>query len=162
MMLYQQQQCQDVEYLEYELERYKEEERDRQEQAEQSRRRREQRRREEWQYEQRTAQTWPEALQKQAWLFGAEVDEFDALNDNYFADGADACKRALEIWSEVAASKAEAIAELEQQILAIKESVRLEVAAKLEAEAGDRPGWKGAAQTIKDTDETGLTDWLNW
>lgn len=110
--------------------------------------------------ENRSADTWPEALRKQVYLFEREANsagEYDT--DNYFADGAKACKRGLEIWREVATIEQAKINELRRQIEAIEEGVALEVSKRLMAEAEGRGGWQSIARSIENDDPG---DFLNW
>lgn len=150
-------------YLEDEFSRMRDDENRRQEEEYQRREERRREQKERWEAENRTASTWPEALRKQAHLFGREANEAGEYDtDNYFADGALACERGLEIWKEVEAAKQEAIAELERQIKAVKASIRVEVAEKLEAESQGRQGWKSVARSIADIDEDEAGRWLDW
>jgi hypothetical protein len=153
-------------YLENELEdvrRAEEERREREERAREERRR-------EWQeqrsYEERQADSWPEAFQKQAHLCWREHNNFPEQDssitgdpdDDYFKDAAQANEKALEIWREVVASKKAKLDELQAQIDAVMESVRLEVADKLEA-ISDKLGYRSTAQAIRDDELDRYLDW---
>lgn len=158
-MWYQQADQKDCEWMH---DRYREqEERDRRE-REERRQRREEERREHYEYNRRHADSWPEALQKQMYLFREEASQWPEddpdFPDDYFAPGADACERALVIWNEVEATKQAEIAELQRQIEAIKESIRGEVADRLEVE-NDTQGWKHVASAIREED---YNNWLWW
>ena len=152
-----------VRYLEDELARVREDEQRRIDEAERQREERMRGYREQAERYNRTASTWPGALRRQADLFRREVYEDSEYPDDFFGPGADACERALVIWKEVEAAKIEAIAELERQIQAIKDSIRLEVAERLEAESeGHRRGWKNVAGAIAQIDEEDVSAWLDW
>jgi len=141
---------------------------EREQQREDERRAREERMeaaREQAEINARSANTWPEALRKQAYLFQREANQWPAddpdFPDDYFGPGAKACERALEIWSEVMAGKQEEILALQEQIRAIKDSIRLEVADKLEAES-DADGWKHVAGALREYTDKDCEYWLDW
>lgn len=160
--------CPDTRYLQDEIDRLERDRREQQEQAERQREERMRQYREQAERHNRTASTWPEALSKQAYLFQREANDWPADDpdfpieaDTYFGPGSEACKRALVIWKEVEASKAEEIKALEAKIEALKESVKLEVSEKLLAEGADKPsGWKSVAWAIRDEEDPGR--WLDW
>lgn len=150
-------------YLEDELERERESQRERDriedERREQSRREREEMR----QYEERQADSWPEAFQKQARLCWREhnlfpedenMDEFD----HYFKYMAQANEKALEIWLEVEAGKKAQITELQKQIEAVRDSIRDEVADKLIA-VNDGAAYQQTAEAIRADDLERYLDW---
>lgn len=156
-------------YLENELERYRRDEEERYERQEVERQERRRQQKESWEVANRTASTWPEALRKQAYLFEREANEwppndpdFPCEPDDLFGPGAAACKYALSIWDEVAASKRDAIEALEAQIKTIKDSVRIEVADKVESQGNNVAGWKQVAQALREHSENELSAWLNW
>lgn len=157
---YQKEMTEEERYLRDENERLRreaEEEYDRQHEAREQRRRE---MREEIEAQNRTADTWPEALRKQIYLFEREANqagEFDT--DNFFADGALACRRGLEIWKEVAAIEKVKIDELRRQIKAIEEGICTEVSKRLADEANNRQGWLSIAGSIDNEDPS---DFLNW
>lgn len=151
--------------LEWELEdaRRREEER-REEELRQFEQRR-QERQERWDFEMRQATTWPEALGKQASLMGGEAHLDQWGDDNYFGDGRDSCKRALELWHEVEAEKRAEIEALEAKIKAIRDGIRFEVADRLEEEGDpESSGWMGTVSILRDYDEdpAKLSRWLDW
>lgn len=153
----------DCSYLQYELdqERASRERLQEEIQAERERRMEAARDRAEWNM--RQAETWPEALEKQAALCAREAihenpdDEFN--NDMFFTDSTKACKRGLAIWNEIAATKQDKIAELQRQLEAIQDEIRLETAQRLATE-GDSQGWNQVVHALKDNDD--LSNWLNW
>lgn len=146
--------------LQEELDRLRYEEEQRREQEEQNREERDRQRKRRYEEEYRTAASWPEALSKNAYLFQQEQDNFPGQpDDTFFGDGAAACRRGLEIWREVEASKKAEIEALQKQIEAIREGVKAEVSEKLEAEANGRSGWSSVAGAIVTEDPT---NWLNW
>jgi hypothetical protein len=111
-----------------------------------------------------TAETWPEALAKQAVLMAEEATQWSSeleneFPDDYFRPGADACTRAGEIWREVETSKAEKIADLKRQLEAIQDEIRMAVATRLYDES-DMPGWKSVAEAIEE--DVDLNNWLDW
>jgi hypothetical protein len=155
-------------YLENELERLESERHEEYEECERRREERMREYRERAEAHNRSASSWPEALSKQAYLFQREANDWPADDpdfpseaDDYFGPGSEACKRALVIWEEVEASKAEEIKALEAQIEALRESIKLEVSEKLLAEGVDKPlGWKSVAWAIRDEEDPGR--WLDW
>lgn len=155
-------------YLEDEVRRLEEEREREREEHEQARRERMREMRERSEANMRTAHTWPEALQKQAYLFQREAADwpegdadFPIEPDDYFGPGAKACERALEIWQDVAAGKEEQIKHLEAAIQAIKDSIRIEVAGKLESES-DVAGWQHVAVALREYDDDSVSAWLDW
>lgn len=124
-------------YLDSELERTREElrslEAKHQEREEAERRRRREEMEQRIAEDERTAETWPEALQKQICLSEREITGDDEQCDRFFRESASACRKALEFWREVEAAQAPRIKALEEQIAALRDSIRLEVAAKLES-----------------------------
>jgi len=152
--------------LEEELEREREVTRDR-ERMEDERRDSQRREREEMRrYEERQADSWPEAFQKQARLYWKEHNAFPAQTseatgdplDDLFKNMAQANEKALEIWNEVSASKQAQIDDLRKQIEAVQDSVRTEVADKLEA-ASENLEYKSVAQLIRDDELGNYLDW---
>src|SRR3970282_2070158 len=89
-------------YLEGELERHRQAEERRSAEEERQRNARRQEVQEQFLWDERHASSWPEALRKQQVLFRREANQWDAdeFPDNYFAPGARACERALEMWEE--------------------------------------------------------------
>lgn len=112
----------------------------------------------------RSANSWPEALRKQIHLFRREAALWvnDPEPDTYFAPGAVACERALIIWSEVEVSKKAEIKELEAKIKAIRNSIRGEVADRLQAENKDNLGWLQVAEALRTYDDNNCDAWLDW
>lgn len=157
---YRQQLSDNERYLQDELDRLK---RDQEERDDRERDAREERRREmkrAIEAENRSADTWPEALRKQVHLFEREANsagEYDT--DNYFADGAKACKRGLEIWKEVADIEKVKIDQLRRQIEAIEEGIALEVSKRLMTEAEGRRGWQSIARSIENDELGHFLDW---
>lgn len=108
----------------------------------------------------RTATSWPDALSKQAYLFDREADPIDE-DDNispWFAQGAAACRRALEMWSEEEAKVQPQIDALMEQVAKLRNSVRFAVADRLDAE-GHSKDVAGALREYTDAD-CGI--WLDW
>ena len=150
-------------YLEEELERERESQRERDRIEDERRKDRQREFAEARRYEERQADNWPEAFQKQAnlcWrehnLFPEEenTEEFDL----YFKHLAQANEKALEIWREVAASKKSKLDELQKQIEAVWDEVRNEVADNLIA-VNDRLEYKSTAEAIRDDQLSGYLDW---
>lgn len=156
----------DLENAQEELRREREEQKQR---TEQNRR--------EWQEHmnevRRTAETWPEALRKQAGLFSHEAASYpcdDAghipgegynRENDYFATGTDACNRALVLWNEADKFRQRKRLELQKQLDALEMEIRNEVADKLDAEHGDKIGWHQVAIALRDQDHS-PSEWLNW
>lgn len=148
--------------LEYELDELRRRDEDRQERESREREQRDRERHEQMEERLRMADSWPDALHKQIQLFGREIAEeakyvreygpvesTDPDLDNFFVDGRNACQRALVIWGEVEKAKAEKRTELQRQMNALEDELRLEVADRLEAES-DRLGWKNVAKSIRE------------
>lgn len=162
--------CPDDRYLQDEIDRLEHLRRQEREQQECDREERIREYRQRAEEYNRSASAWPEALQKQTYLFQREVNlwpaddsDFPDYKDDHFGPGAEACKRALEIWQEVAAARQNAIEALEDQIQVIKNGIRLEVSEKLLAEGTDKPnGWKSVASAIAQIDEDDVSSWLDW
>lgn len=114
---------------------------------------------------QRTAETWPEALQKQEYLFRREAN-FDVGDpdyvDEYFAPGADACAKALEYWKEESENVADEIEALEQKIIELRASIAHKVADRLDSHEGMLDGWYHVAGSLREYDEDNLDSWLYW
>lgn len=146
-------------YLEDELERERDAacEHDRREVEAREQRSRE--KQEQWRYEERHADSWPEAFQKQANLCWREQNQFPD-DDPYFKEIALANEKALEIWCEVSASvsKQAELEELQKKIDAVWDTVRLEVADKL-IESNDRKEWQSVASAIREDKLAGYLDW---
>jgi hypothetical protein len=109
----------------------------------------------EWNY--RHPNTWPQAFQNQAVLCRREHNQFPD-GDPYFKNTADANEKALEIWKRISASKQTHLDELQKQIDAVWESVRLEVANELER-SSDLNEYKQVANVIRDDQLNGYCDW---
>lgn len=139
------------EYLEEELARMQ---RDQSQQADREYLEREKKRKErqaEADSEYRTAESWPEAFQKQAALCRREVERFPDDSDKYFLKTAEANTAALKIWMEVAGKR-------QAEIDAIWTAIREEVASRLEAESPD-PEYRQVAAVIRDDCLEGYLDW---
>jgi hypothetical protein len=106
----------------------------------------------------RQAETWPEALRKQASLCRVEIDP-EACGD-YFAQMVTACELAGELWTAAEAAAAPAIAELQRQINDLQAQVQRTVAADL-AEQSQTSAAQEIAMLMLDPD-TDLDEWLNW
>ena len=146
-------------YLEDELQREREATRQSQEREDEAREQRRQEWREQAEYERRQASSWPEAFQKQASLCWREHNQYpEEEGDDFFSVLAQANEKALEIWREVAASKAIELDELQRQIGAVWSVVRGEVADRLEA-ASDRVEYRSTANVIRKDQLAGYLDW---
>lgn len=126
-------------------------------------------RREAYEWSMRQADTWPEALEKQASLMGSEAYLDDPEGeygefDTYFRDGGAACRRALEVWREEEQAIAPEIEALQRQITALRDGVRLKVAAQVREEGNGRDGWLHVAGALEEYEEHpgALSAWLNW
>ncbi len=151
----------DKQYLEDQLEQYKEAERQRNEEAAEKRAQQEKERQQYLYAEYRTAETWPEALQKQASLMAREANYEAGENfrpGTYFTDSVEACERGLEIWREVEETKQAQTKELQRQLEAARDEIRFAVARQLASES-DKIGWQGVASSIE---EDTLEGWLDW
>lgn len=160
-MFYGQRKDPDTEYLEDQLEQYKEYERKRNKEAAEKQAQKKKDRQEYLYNEYRTAETWPEALQKQASLMAREANWEAGENfkrGTYFYDSVKACERGLEIWREVEDAKQAKIKELQRQLEATRDEIRFEVAQQLASES-DKVGWQGVASSIE---EDTLEGWLDW
>ena len=145
--------------LEWELERAREDEDRRREHAEQEREERRREQRERWRYEERQADNWPEAFQKQAMLCWLEHRRYpDDLDYHYFEYTAQANEKALEIWRLVAASKQAELDELQRHIDAVWDTVRNEVAEKL-IESSEKREFRMVAEILRDNQLAGYLDW---
>lgn len=126
-------------------------------------------RREAYEWSMRQADSWPEALEKQARLMAdeAHLDEegerYGEL-DHYFGDGSAACRRALEVWQVEEQTIAPAVEELQRQIAALRDGVRLKVAAQVRQESNGRDSWAQVAGALEEYEEDAgaLSAWLNW
>jgi hypothetical protein len=146
-------------YLEEELERTRYEEEKRQERADREREERRRELQEQWRYEERQADSWPEAFQKQAMLCWREHNQYpDDLNDHFFEYSAQANEKALEIWKEVSISKQGELDMLQKQIEAVRDAIRNEVADKLIA-SSEHKEYRGVAEAIRDD---ALANYLDW
>jgi hypothetical protein len=146
-------------YLQDELDRVREQQEREEHRRDQERKDRESARREEREYASRQADDWPDALQKQIHLCNREV--FDGVEEevgNFFGNTVAACEKAVEIWREVEASKQAQIDDLQRQIVAIQDSIRTEVADKLDA-ADQRREFAQVAQQIRDDQLGQFLDW---
>lgn len=127
------------------------------------------RRREEWRaeadYERRRADDWKEAVEKQIGLLSAEArheDDDDPTEDHFFSSGADACRRALEIWPIVEETYAEARGRLLVQLANIEDQIVRTVAEQLQIEAVGKPGgWKAVANELASPSGS-PSEWLDW
>jgi hypothetical protein len=141
------------------LDRVREQQEREEHRRDQERKDRESARREEREYANRKADNWPDALQKQTCLCNREVtDGGDEEVGNFFGNTVIACEKALEIWHEVEASKQAQIDDLQRQIVAIQDSIRTEVADKLDA-ADQRREFAQVAQQIRDDQLGQFLDW---
>jgi hypothetical protein len=150
------------EHLEWELERYREADRERTDREIEEARRREQDRKDDYEIRRRTADNWEEALRKQATLLRHEAKDepYDPNdpNDYFFTEGTQACERALILWKEAEQKVQPDIEELEKRIDALRESIRQSVVANLLLE-DQRPGWKSLAFSLR---ESSLGNFLDW
>ena len=108
--------------------------------------------------------TWPEAIHLQAQMYRNETRMFppEPGENDFFSEAADACDRALVLWREEYAKRADAISELETRIANLKAGVRHEVADRLKGETYGRVGWINVAKELAAAPEDGMQDWLNW
>ena len=121
--------------------------------------------RERAEYNSRQAFDWPDALRKNAGLLRREaqfegVEEIDKISQ-WFADGADACNRALEIWEETGETYAARILTLRALIEAEELQWRQAVARRLKAEKPESEGWQELALSLANPHETpsSMLDW---
>jgi len=157
------------EYLEYELERERNDRRLAEEHERDLANQREKERRYKAERSYRQASTWPEALDKQASLMCREYNQYpeEPKEEDMFWTGAEACKRALAIWPEEAGKVEKEIEQLLERVEKLRQGVVEAVGIRLEAEwtgqdAGSgRAGWMGIAVSLKDP-ETDLDSWLDW
>jgi len=146
--------------LEWELERARDDERRRQEREEQAREERRREQKERWEYEDRQADSWTEAFQKQARLCWREHNNFSDIPDidDYFKQVAEANEKALEIWKEVSSRRQSELDEIQKQIESYWESVRHEVAEQVE-KSGEHYSYKNLAESVRDDALGGYLDW---
>lgn len=104
----------------------------------------------------RQADTWPEALSKQAGLCRREETE----EDDYFTELRKACETASALWAAAEAEASSDIAELQRQIDAMTAQIARTVAARLSA-ADSSSAAAEIASLMLDPD-TSLDEWLNW
>lgn len=104
----------------------------------------------------RQADTWPEALRKQAMLCRAEETE----EDDYFTELRAACELASTLWAVAEAEAMPAIAELQRKIDMLKAEIAITVAGRLRAENAT----SAAAEIVNLMldPETDLNEWLDW
>jgi len=146
-------------YLQEELERERESQRERDRIEEERREARRKEFQEMRRYEERQADSWPEAFQKQAMLCWREYNQYpDPDDDPFFKKNAEANEKALELWHAVATSKRAQLDELQKQIDAVWDAVRNEVADQLE-QADDHYVYKSTAEAIRDDQLSGYLDW---
>ena len=163
-------------YTRTDHERYLEDELARHQEADERRQREEDERREErrrdfrerlWEAE-HSADSWPEALRKQIHLCNREVancaeelhgepDEMVAGINSFFANSAKAAHDALELWHTVEAGKQAEIEALEAALESLRDSIRLEVADKLDAHGGSE--WASTAAALR---ESSPSEFINW
>lgn len=152
-------------YLEQDLEDARRQLEDSRRQEQEAREARMQEYRERAEENRRTAETWPEALQKQEFLFRREAN-FDVGDpdyvDDYFAPGADACKKALEYWGEESEKVQSEIETLEQKIAELRAGIITKVADRLDTHEGMLDGWYSIAKDLRQVDEDDLDSWLYW
>lgn len=142
---------------EYELQRERDERERERTEAYETRQREMAERMHQWQ---RSATGWPDALSKQAYLFGQESDPIDE-DDNispWFVQGAAACRRALEMWSEEEAKAQPQIDALMEQVAKLRDSVRFAVADRLDAEGHS----KDVAGALREYTDADCEIWLDW
>ena len=107
----------------------------------------------------RSADSWPDALAKQADLMSAESGLVEEDGSDWFADGAAACHKALELWHEEEAQLEPQLAQLRLQMAELRNGLRLRVADRL----GDaNQGTTYVADAIREFDEAAVSEWLNW
>lgn len=107
----------------------------------------------------RHADNWPEAFRTQQLLCRRELSNGEDLDsDKFFTNTANACEKALEIWGAVTATKQGAITDLEKQLAILHDSIRREVADRLEAENPSREFAEVASQIRADQVDLFL-DW---
>lgn len=149
--------------LRWELEEERERERQRQEEERRAREQRTRERQERWEWDRRQADDWLDALHKQRALFAEEAALWmpDDEDDDWFGPGAEACGRAIEIWSEQAKEVEDEIARLQKQIDELRERIVIRVGYKLGQE-DIRPGWIHVADTLKDAANHDPGLWLQW
>jgi chromosome segregation ATPase len=104
----------------------------------------------------RSAETWPEALRKQAGLCRREETE----EDDYFTELRKACETANVLWAAAEAEAAPAVAPLQRQIDDMTAQIARTVAARL-CDAGPSSAASEIAHLMLDPD-TDLDEWLNW
>ena len=104
----------------------------------------------------RSADTWPEALRKQAGLCRREETE----EDDYFTELREACETASARWAAAEAEAAPAVAALQRQIDDLTAQIAHTVAARL-CDADPSSAAAEIAQLMLDPD-TDLDEWLNW
>ena len=146
--------------LEWKLERCREQERRQGEEDSQRSREEAKRMRERIEENLRSADSWPEALRKQAHLYSKEARQYtpDDEPDDYFGSGAEACERALVIGVEGKQSRHVEVDEIQKRLDAIQEEIRLAVADRLMGES-ENPNWREVASAIRSGD---YWNWLNW
>lgn len=162
-MHYRDNRTQEERYLQDEVDRLREEQRQDREQRQQEREERLREYRAQGERNLRSANGWREAIQKQVYLMDREANQWDTPEmggDNYFRDSRDACKRALEIWPEVEAEIAPEIAELEARLEALRDGIRHKVSQRLMDEANNRSGWRLTASAIGNEED--YDRWLDW
>lgn len=122
--------------------------------------------REEHNYQMRQADTWLEALHKQASLCRskAHLDNTEGRYgppDTFFTSSADACDQAGKWWVEIANGRQPEIQALLDKIKAIEDEIRMAVALNLlNHERSKESGWKSVADAL--AEDVDKSNWLNW
>jgi len=157
-------------YLEDQLEQERQQRREEQEQRQRAREQRMEEYHEQHEHWMRSADGWPEAIDKQIALMSREswgeglswISYPTFLHDMYFTESVAACRRALQIWKDEEAKVADEVAALEQRITELKNGIRFNVGERLEREKYYKsPGWQGVVNTLNDEDSDPAA-WLNW
>lgn len=109
----------------------------------------------------RSADDWPEALRKQESRCQREADQYPYIGDDgrdFFADSADAARRALVLWDETVKEVSEEMAVLRAKLAALEAKINQDVADKLDAES-QLPAWRSIAEGIRGGDIESFLDW---
>lgn len=158
-------------YLEQELEDARRREEEARQQEKEAREQRQRERQQQLEENYRTASTWPEALNKQEYLFRREFADqvrfehehnLEHEIDDWFEPGANACAKALEYWKEEESAIADEIKELEQKITDLRSGIAGKVADRLDNHEGMLDGWYHIAGDLREYDEDDLDRWLYW
>lgn len=144
--------------LEDELDSYREAESRRMDEEIRKRREQQRERHEEYEEQMRTASDWPEALQKNITLCQRECAGDNESGQEFWNANIAACETAIALWDDVEKSKQGEIEELERRLAAVRDSIKTEVADRLE-KSDARREFKDVATALRDSTPSEFLYW---